>query len=51
MNKTIVKMFALLLVVFLLAVPVFAGGDQQICRKSMNMKLWWKLKNRNRKTR
>ena len=28
MNKTIVKMFALLLVVVLLAVPVFAGGDQ-----------------------
>ena len=28
MNKTIVNVFALLLVVVLLAVPVFAGGDQ-----------------------
>ena len=28
MNKTIVKIFALLLVIVLLAVPVFAGGDQ-----------------------
>lgn len=28
MNKTIVKIFVLLLVVVLLAVPVFAGGDQ-----------------------
>lgn len=28
MNKTIVKIFALMLAVVLLAVPVFAGGDQ-----------------------